>query len=263
MLCRAKAATLEEAQNLYTDLYWLAEIKYDGIRVCIYHSEHSDGPKILTTSGRDITSRFPHIVAEMVKMPWGRYDGELMGGSLERINSLVNSYSPGDPILSHLVLFDFLSPAHTFAERRNTLRNALAFAKPVAIYQANLLFPHLNTLGEIKELGYEGLVFKRLGAMYRDLARSSSVIKYKFTYEVAVELGKRLGPKKFEIQAYNSTGTMTLLGSVSVPKGSSGDWGTVECLGLAVPSGKLREPRAWKPGADAANCTPLRKLPRR
>jgi bifunctional non-homologous end joining protein LigD len=164
---------------------WLYELKLDGYRA-IAVIEKRVG--LLSRYGRSFKERFPNILRalERIQVPDCVLDGEVVAlDSKGRPNfqELQNSRSSRQPIIYYV--FDILNyggrslKTLPLNKRREILeRVAESFVDPVrlsAAVQANAA----EFLTQVRRLGLEGVVAKRLDSIYESGKRPGSWIKYR------------------------------------------------------------------------------------
>lgn len=194
MLC--KQGRPEEIGR-YTTGSWIAEAKFDGIRL-VFHNV--DGEKIKAYVGRNASPRhghFPYIEKALLEItePDTCVDGELLstkGGGWNDVASIVGR---GDPHLEddiHVVIFDILRVDGRdvrllpWTERRKLIEALPVDGHPQL--DVSPIFPTAaTTLDIVIDHGFEGLVMKNKHSSYA-AGRSSSWVKFKkqITYEAKV-----------------------------------------------------------------------------
>ena len=157
-----------------TDAGWLHEVKFDGWRVQL----HKAGASVVIYSrqGRDLTDRFPHVVAAVRHL---RNDSLIIDAELValRPDGSDNFYgvTRRDSTL-RCWAFDLLALAGKdlrplpLSERRRQLIKVLDRAEP-SLRLSETFDDPLVLLAELERRGIEGIVSKRATSPYRSGAR--------------------------------------------------------------------------------------------
>jgi bifunctional non-homologous end joining protein LigD len=164
---------------------WVYEVKHDGYRML---ARFSDGVRLFTRSGREWTSKLPHLVAALEKMKlkdsW--LDGEIVvpgPDGRSSFQALQNAFEAGRDSGIVYYVFDapFLSGRDLrplpLLERRKRLEKALKPSPQVRI-SGYLKGDAKQVLDEACKLQLEGLIGKEAGAVYVS-GRAKSWIKLK------------------------------------------------------------------------------------
>lgn len=176
----------------------IAEVKYDGYRLQV----HKDGEVSLFTRGlNQLDSRlFPDIVKQVLDLPRGIYDGELLGlGSrLDAFNDVkrrVRGEFDQSIINSHplqLRFFDILQFERKELVGLPLTERRVVLEKYVDNVSQQFSFEEASNLKDnffsITDQGYEGFVCKRPDSLYLPGGRTSDWIKLKrfITLDLAV-----------------------------------------------------------------------------
>jgi DNA ligase 1 len=174
------AYPFEEKRLLKWNLPYLVQPKYNGLR-CI--AERLSGGVNLRSSTDLPIHTVPHIIAEVLKLPFGIYDGELyLHESFQTLTSIVNrdELHPDFQKIKYMI-FD-LKSAHTQTIRLmslSTLRDCVdpkvIEISPVWACGADDIEP---ILAEQMALGFEGLILREPTAMYVE-RRATTMMKLK------------------------------------------------------------------------------------
>jgi bifunctional non-homologous end joining protein LigD len=167
---------------------WWFETKFDGYRMLA--RVDARGTRLFSRSGRDWTERFPRIVAELGRLALGPswLDGEIVvldEHGLSRFQRLQNALDAGEDAALRYFVFDapYLNGtdlrARPLRERKALLERALARAGdgPVRLSQ-HLDLDAATAQRDACEMGFEGLIAKRVDAPYR-AARTRDWLKLK------------------------------------------------------------------------------------
>ena len=163
---------------------WLHEIKHDGFRMLV--RRNGDGVRLFTRNGHDWTGRFPLIARAAVSLKAASYliDGEAVAcddNGLPVFDRLRYRRDDGQVFLYafDLIELDGKDLRRERIERRKVLLIRL-LAKASVGLQVN---DHIAAPGDVVfrhacQLGFEGIVSKRLGSPYRS-GRSQHWVKSK------------------------------------------------------------------------------------
>jgi bifunctional non-homologous end joining protein LigD len=152
--------------------HWIAERKYDGYRALCALSNRRVA--MWTRNGLDLVGRFPDIARALSQIVVGDavVDGEIAildGQGVPRFE-LIQQGRNDEAVL---FAFDLLRldgedlRARPIEERRDLLRSLLSNAPPSIRVSEELPPPFRDTVEEMKEAGWEGIVVKRRGSPYQ------------------------------------------------------------------------------------------------
>ncbi|MGH2739015.1 MAG: non-homologous end-joining DNA ligase, partial [Actinomycetota bacterium] len=185
----------------FDDSRWRFEPKLDGVRTLAYVT--TDSTRLVSRRGRDQTAQYPELddLAKYVNALWAVLDGEIVapdeGGrpSFERLQQRIGLTSPREierarkqlPVL--LYVFDVLwidgedLTGLPIEERRRRLEGIVTEDGPVRL---TYIVDGAGTalFERAKELGFEGVVGKRLGSSYQPGRRSKHWRKVKVTNRI-------------------------------------------------------------------------------
>ncbi|MGH2764304.1 MAG: non-homologous end-joining DNA ligase [Actinomycetota bacterium] len=188
----------EGGHRAFDDPGWRFEPKLDGIRTLAYVA--TDGTRLVSRTGRDHTAIYPELdnLARFVNALSAVIDGKIVAAdergrpSFERLQQRMNLTAPKDverarrqaPVV--LFAFDLLwldgrdltrEPLET---RRGLLEDIVTVTGPMAL---TFVVEEEGTsfFGSAKELGFEGIVGKRLGSPYQPGRRTKDWRKIKAT----------------------------------------------------------------------------------
>ncbi len=188
----------EGGHRAFDDPGWRFEPKLDGIRTLAYVA--TDGTRLVSRTGRDHTAIYPELdnLARFVNALSAVIDGEIVAAddrgrpSFERLQQRMNLTAPKDverarrqaPVV--LFAFDLLwldgrdltrEPLET---RRGLLEDIVTVTGPMAL---TFVVEEEGTsfFGSAEELGFEGIVGKRLGSPYQPGRRTKDWRKIKAT----------------------------------------------------------------------------------
>lgn len=176
---------------------WIFELKYDGVRTCIWR-QNGSAPRLRARSGRDVTHEFPEIAAAAAHLPADDFaiDGEVIAldergaGSFERLQARLGLANPWDvartaaAVPVQVFAFDLLAVAGRdlrglpLSTRKAILRR-LVPARGVIRYA-----DHVEEAGEAFFAAaaaheVEGIVAKRADSGYCSGRRSRDWVKIK------------------------------------------------------------------------------------
>jgi bifunctional non-homologous end joining protein LigD len=167
----------------FDDKRWRFEPKLDGIRTLAYVT--TDATRLLSRTGRDQSAQYPELdnLAEYVNALSAVIDGEIVAEdeegrpSFERLQQRMNLSAPREiqrarskvPVL--LFVFDLLwfdgrdLTGETLEERRRQLEEIVTVTGPMnlTVYTEG---KGKQFFAKAKELGFEGVVAKKLGTPY-------------------------------------------------------------------------------------------------
>ena len=166
----------------------------------------------------------------------------------------VRVYTPtvfdGELLDGKYYVFDLALPKVKFQERIKLAKLAVETANDTNIVLVPTYTDNIpNRIEMLKALGAEGVIFRKLSAVYRS-GKSSALLKYKFTRDADCVIMSR--PKEAEADKQNfylgmyRDGSLVEVGKCSAltgdgPKAKIGDVVKVSCL-YATDSGKLYQP---------------------
>jgi bifunctional non-homologous end joining protein LigD len=180
----------------FDDPGWRFEPKLDGIRTLAYVG--TEGTRLVSRRGRDQTELYPELanMARFVNALQAVVDGEIVAAdedgrpSFERLQQRMNLASPRDierarskvPVM--LFLFDLLwldgrdLTGEPLEERRHRLEEIVTVTGPVGL-TATVDGAGTSLFDNVKQLGFEGVVAKRLGSPYLSGRRTKDWRKIK------------------------------------------------------------------------------------
>ena len=140
---------------------WTFEPSYDGIRILAFIT--AQDTILLGIDGKDLTSTFPEIVADLSRLPGkaGRQlvlDGTIVGSAMIAFDILVDG---ADIMLTE--------PWH---ERRARLKKRLARRKLPAVRLGESEADREQMLASAQAQGWKGVIAKRVDSQYRPAVRS-------------------------------------------------------------------------------------------
>jgi bifunctional non-homologous end joining protein LigD len=167
----------------FEDPGWRFEPKLDGIRTLAYIG--TEGTRLVSRRGRDQTEQYPELdnLARFVNALQAVVDGEIVAAdeegrpSFERLQQRMNLSSPRDierarskvPVM--VFLFDLLwldgrdLTAEPLEERRRLLEEIVTVTGPVGL-TVTVDRAGRSLFDNVKQLGFEGVIAKRLGSQY-------------------------------------------------------------------------------------------------
>ena len=175
---------------------WSLEMKWDGIRaIC---EVGSDGARLWSRNGNDITASFPEVVQALPKaFPGGDcvIDGEIVAfdeagrPSFGRLQSRLGLTPAAAPaalglVAAHLLAFDVLRVEGESTMRlpcvaRRSMLEELALANPVVLVPPAFDGDLVSAMASSAEHGLEGVVAKRPDSPYRPGRRTREWMKIK------------------------------------------------------------------------------------
>ena len=178
----------------------IVEPKWDGNRLLIDINPDKNYVKLISRQGKEVTT-VPHlynealgILAQLQMSGAGRLilDGELYAGTdytFQECMSLIKKEQPGQEVLQYIV-YDVVDTTRPFIERKEMIQELLGTNKygyypenkrVICASPYNLVNKHEVSywFKEAIEMGYEGLMVKKLDGMYKINGRSSDLLKYK------------------------------------------------------------------------------------
>ncbi len=182
---------------------WSFELKFDGYRALILKS--GKRVQILSRNEKDLGLKFPEIAkaAEKLKADRAIIDGEIVALDEQGRSSfqLLQAYAIGEkrpPLLYYA--FDLLEAdakdwkARPLAERKDALEKLLPM-RGLLHFSAALGNDAEALLPEVRRLGLEGLIGKKVGSLYEPGQRTGNWIKLKLTREQEVVIGGYTDPE--------------------------------------------------------------------
>ncbi|MFI5385730.1 MAG: non-homologous end-joining DNA ligase, partial [Fimbriimonadales bacterium] len=185
-----------EAEKPFNKKGWAFELKIDGIRI-LAHVDHRD-VLLLSRNGNDATMKFPRLVEELKQLPYESFvlDGEVVcynEDGTPSFQNLIQRFQLQDPmqvasmesklpieycIFDLLFLDGYDLRGATLADRRALLEQMNPKTATMRILdwfpeEGELLFQHAT------QMGFEGIVGKRLESKYKDGTRSTDWMKVK------------------------------------------------------------------------------------
>ena len=167
---------------------WFYEIKFDGYR-CLAGKD-AGGVRLWSRRGNDFTSQFPAIAKACEDLPAGTLvDGEIVAIDAEgrlSFNMLQHHRSQASAI--RFYVFDVLTFAgrdmlqEKLLKRRDALTDAMRpirKASSVVDISQTIAAPAADLILAVTELGFEGVIAKRLDSLYESGERSGAWVKYK------------------------------------------------------------------------------------
>jgi bifunctional non-homologous end joining protein LigD len=182
---------------------WSFELKFDGYRALIL----KDGKQVelLSRNEKDLGSKFPEILKAAQKLKAERVviDGEIVALDDQGRSSfqLLQAYALGEkrpPLLYYA--FDLLEAegedwkGRTLEERKDALEKLLP-KRGFLHFSAALGNDAESLLAQVRRLGLEGLIGKRVGSRYEPGQRTGNWIKLKVTREQEVVIGGYTDPE--------------------------------------------------------------------
>jgi bifunctional non-homologous end joining protein LigD len=180
----------------FDDPGWRFEPKLDGIRTLAYIG--TEGTRLVSRRGRDQTEQYPELdnLARFVNALQAVVDGEIVAAdeegrpSFERLQQRMNLSSPRDierarskvPVM--VFLFDLLwldgrdRTAEPLEERRRLLEEIVTVTGPVGL-TVTVDGAGRSLFDNVKQLGFEGVIAKRLGSPYLSGRRTKDWRKIK------------------------------------------------------------------------------------
>jgi bifunctional non-homologous end joining protein LigD len=182
---------------------WSFELKFDGYRALIL--KNGKQVQILSRNEKDLGIKFPEIVeaAEGLKTTRAIIDGEIVALDEKGRSSfqLLQAYALGEkrpPLLYYA--FDLLesegedTKGQPIEERKKALEKLIPKRGPLH-FSATLGNDADRLLTEVRRLGLEGLIGKRIGSLYEPGQRTGSWIKVKVTREQEFVIGGYTDPE--------------------------------------------------------------------
>jgi bifunctional non-homologous end joining protein LigD len=195
---------LSEASKPFTNEDWLFELKLDGIRLLAYVK--SGGVSLITRNGNDVTYKFPRLVSELAQLPDCVMDGEVVhfredglttfGGLLERFQiqdrreiDRIDNQIKADFCIFDLIYFDQWDLRKCALKDRRSLLTQFGPTRPlIRVIDA---FPEEGELlyEQATQMGFEGIVGKKLKSVYQDGRRSGDWVKVKTVHSDEFVIG--------------------------------------------------------------------------
>lgn len=221
--------------SAFFDERWIFERKLDGVRVLALRD--ADGVRLLSRTGRTISSTYPEVVAALEAQPCRDFtvDGEVVAlrdgrtdfGLLQQRMGLTDPLAVrASPVAVFYYVFDVLTLAGwdttrvPLRTRKSLLRQALTFRPPLRYTPHRNHTPGANLLAEACARGWEGLIAKRADGAYQP-RRSPDWLKLKcaagqeFVIGGFTEpTGSRIGFGALLLGYYDATGALRYAGKV-------------------------------------------------
>lgn len=185
-----------EAEKPFDDEEWQFEVKLDGIRAIAIVEDRT--PRILSRNGNDITGKFPTLAKELSAFPHRNFilDGEIVlydakgvpsfQGLMERFHLVgardierQDQVNPVEFCVFDLLFLDGWDLRNcTLADRRQVLTDNAFRGARLRLMDA---FPGVGTLlfEQARQMGFEGIIAKKLDSKYKDGRRTEQWIKIK------------------------------------------------------------------------------------
>ncbi len=184
---------------------WIYEIKFDGFRALAL--KRGKEVELLSRSAKDLTARFPEIAAAVGKLPMqnGVLDGEIVAVDEKGRSSfqlLQRANLPGAaraPICFYV--FDLLNLEGKnladlrLTQRKDLLQNLIQPAHEPIRFSADIKGDSKKLLAEIRRLGLEGIIAKRVDSNYEAGLGTGSWSKIKVINAQEFVIGGYTAPK--------------------------------------------------------------------
>ena len=185
-----KPMLLEEVNELFNDINFLYEIKFDGIRALIYVSKNSF--KILSRNGTNLTNKYPELkkIQKLVGNHEIIFDGEIIAteGALPSFSLLqkrnrvkrVSSDIMND-IPVYFIVFDILYDNVDLTNLSLDKRKKILGQYPdnSVFIKSRIYSDGLSLFKMVKKIGLEGIVAKKRKSIYLFGKRTSDWVKVK------------------------------------------------------------------------------------
>jgi bifunctional non-homologous end joining protein LigD len=181
---------------------WEFEVKLDGIRAIGIRNGKSI--RLFSRRPRELTEDFPEIANALAKLPPKQFvmDGEIVAFDAEGRTSFQILQNRGqEKIKTHFILFDLIQLngksliSVPLVERRAQLQKLLAKAREPLKFSESLEASPRRIWAEIKKLGLEGVVAKRLDSKYEPGRRGGAWVKVKAQNEQEFVIGGYTPPQ--------------------------------------------------------------------
>ena len=184
--------------------HWIYEIKFDGWRALALKGGNQ--VRLLSRNSKDLGAKFPEIMVSIVELNAhdALIDGEIValdekGRSSFQLLQAHDMEQERPPIFFYA--FDLLQlngkdmKKLPLEERKATLQRLLEKPPGVIRYSATLGNNAPNLLKEVRKLGLEGLIGKRVKSIYEVGTRSGAWIKIKLLHEQEFVIGGYTEPE--------------------------------------------------------------------
>jgi bifunctional non-homologous end joining protein LigD len=181
---------------------WEFEVKLDGIRAI--GIKNNNEVHLFSRRPRELTADFPQIVKAIAKLPVKRciVDGELVAFDDEGRTSFQILQNRGQETVDmYYILFDLVQLDGKsllkvpLAERRAALEKMLAKARDPLRFSGSFHAAPAKIWKEVKRLGLEGVIAKRVGSEYEPGRRSGAWVKVKAQNEQEFVIGGYTPPQ--------------------------------------------------------------------
>jgi bifunctional non-homologous end joining protein LigD len=181
---------------------WEFEVKLDGIRAI--GIKNGKSVRLFSRRPRELTQDFPEIVNALAKLSPKQFvvDGEIVAFDDKGRTSFQILQNRGqEAIETHFILFDLIQLngasviAMPLAERRAQLQKLLTKAREPLRFSESLDAPPKKIWTEIKRLGLEGIIAKRVDSKYESGRRSGAWVKIKAQNEQEFVIGGYTPPQ--------------------------------------------------------------------
>jgi len=175
---------------------WEFEIKLDGIRAI--GIKNGKSVHLFSRRPRELTEDFTEIANALTKLSSKQFvvDGEIVAFDDEGRTSFQILQNRGqEAIETHFILFDLIRLngksliSSPLAERRAQLQKLLAKARAPLKFSESLDAPPKKIWTEIKRLGLEGIIAKRVDSKYEPGRRGGAWLKVKAQNEQEFVIG--------------------------------------------------------------------------
>lgn len=181
---------------------WEFEIKLDGIRAI--GVKNGKSVRLFSRRPRDLTEEFKEIAAALSKLPPKQFvvDGEIAAFDDQgRTSFQILQNRRQQEVDTHFILFDLIQLngksliSMPLAERRALLQKLLAKAREPLRFSESFHAPPKRVWTEIKRLGLEGVIAKRVDSRYEAGRRSGAWVKVKAQNEQEFVIGGYTPPQ--------------------------------------------------------------------
>lgn len=203
---------LSEAPEAFNDAQWVWQLKWDGVRCGI--ERQKDQIRLLSRNGKNMTDRFPDIVADLQARTNGLdvlLDGELIcltNGKpdfyavMARLQGSTQKFKhAAQNVPATFMAFDILQVKNQdftrlpLVERQRVLAEHIYPSDHVQLVESWPGTSGLQVSNAVAEMGLEGIVGKRKQSLYRPGIRTKDWVKVKFWQRTEVViLGVRQKP---------------------------------------------------------------------
>jgi bifunctional non-homologous end joining protein LigD len=167
---------------------WVYELKFDGFRIIAV--KNGDNVNLVSRNGNELAARFPEVAHAVRSLPVNDcvIDGEVValdeqGRSSFQLLQAVEMEGRKSP--TYYYVFDLLQAegksvsAQPLERRKELLQRVCESADEVIRYSGEVGTDAEPLLGQVKQLGLEGLIGKQRGSIYEPDRRSGLWIKLK------------------------------------------------------------------------------------